>query len=321
LSSLSLQVSSIEKTREAYKAQFNIGQRSLLDLLDTENELLNARRTQVNSDIDLALAYFRTQAGIGRLLEYLGLKRIDEDESPDASELTPITETEICPPEAPKNYLVDLEALNRRAMDALDKREQERTAAAPWRPGAANSPELSVKPAPSALANAKSASSSGKPGISGPAVTSPVALPERIEPPAVAPMSKQVEKSIEQAINERVKAWAAAWSARDHSAYLSFYASSFVPADGSSRSAWEEQRVQRVSKPTSIQVDVKNLNVRKGTGATFESEFEQDYNSDAYSDSTLKNLRWISVNGQWLIERETSRSLPKKNDNQRKPAA
>jgi adhesin transport system outer membrane protein len=36
-SSIDHQVSSIEKTRDAYKAQFNIGQRSLLDLLDTEN--------------------------------------------------------------------------------------------------------------------------------------------------------------------------------------------------------------------------------------------------------------------------------------------
>ncbi|MDK9703944.1 MAG: TolC family outer membrane protein [Sulfuritalea sp.] len=120
LANLDLQVSSIEKTRDAYKAQFNIGQRSLLDLLDTENELLNARRTAVNADADLALAYLRTQAGIGRLLQFLGLKRIDNEEAPDASELTPVVESDICPPEAPKNYLVDLDALTVRALALLD---------------------------------------------------------------------------------------------------------------------------------------------------------------------------------------------------------
>ena len=119
-SSIDLQVSAIEKTRDAYKAQFNIGQRSLLDLLDTENELLNARRTAVNADVDIDQAYLRTQAGMGRLLEFLGLKRIDEQEAPDPGEMATIVESEICPPEAPKSYLVDFAALDARALAMLD---------------------------------------------------------------------------------------------------------------------------------------------------------------------------------------------------------
>jgi adhesin transport system outer membrane protein len=119
-SSIDLQVTAIEKTRDAYKAQFNIGQRSLLDLLDTENELLTARRTAVNADVDIDQAYLRTQAGMGRLLEYLGLKRIDEQETPDASEMAPMVESEICPPEAPRTYLVDFAALDARALANLD---------------------------------------------------------------------------------------------------------------------------------------------------------------------------------------------------------
>jgi adhesin transport system outer membrane protein len=93
-----LQVGSIEKTRDAYKAQFNIGQRSLLDLLDTENELLNARRTAVNSDMDLGIAYLRTQAGIGRLLEFLGVRPRGLD---DAIKRELDSGGDICPPHAP----------------------------------------------------------------------------------------------------------------------------------------------------------------------------------------------------------------------------
>ena len=119
-SSIDLQVNAIEKTRDAYKAQFNIGERSLLDLLDTENELLNARRTAVNADVDIDQAYLRTQAGIGRLLEFLGLKRIDEKEAPDSGEMATIVESEICPPDAPKSYLVDFAALDARALATLD---------------------------------------------------------------------------------------------------------------------------------------------------------------------------------------------------------
>ena len=53
VSFLDIQVGLVEKTRDAYRDQFNVGQRTLLDLLDTENELLSARRAAINADIDL----------------------------------------------------------------------------------------------------------------------------------------------------------------------------------------------------------------------------------------------------------------------------
>ena len=74
LSFIGIQVGLVEKTRDAYRDQFNIGQRSLLDLLDTQNELFNAQLAQVNADIDLALAFVRSYAGMGRLLEQLTLQ-------------------------------------------------------------------------------------------------------------------------------------------------------------------------------------------------------------------------------------------------------
>ena len=52
----------IEKARDAYRQQFDIGQRSLLDLLNAENELYTAKRSYANAESDLQLAYARTQA-------------------------------------------------------------------------------------------------------------------------------------------------------------------------------------------------------------------------------------------------------------------
>ena len=43
---------SVEKARNAYRQQFDIGQRTLLDLLDTENELFQARRAVANAEQD-----------------------------------------------------------------------------------------------------------------------------------------------------------------------------------------------------------------------------------------------------------------------------
>ncbi len=256
-SSIDHQVNAIEKTRDAYKAQFNIGQRSLLDLLDTENELLNARRTAVNADADMDQAYLRTQAGIGRLLEFLGLKRIDEQAAPDPAELAQVVESDICPPAAPRSYLVDLEALTARALAQLDV----------------------AKPVPD---------------------PTPPPLPAA---PAVPPASSQPLGILQ----ERVAAWSAAWSAKSFASYAGFYAPSFVPADGASRAAWAKQREQRLATPKRIRVEVRNLKLKQAGNDMLLAEFEQHYSSDGYSDVTQKELKWVRVGGQWLIERETAR--------------
>ena len=47
---------SMERVREAYHDQFNIGKRTLLDLLDTENEYYQARRAFYNGFFDLTIS-------------------------------------------------------------------------------------------------------------------------------------------------------------------------------------------------------------------------------------------------------------------------
>lgn len=67
------------KARDAYRKQFDIGQRTLLDLLDSENELYDARRTYLISEADLEVAHARVLAPTGHLLESLKLKSIGSD--------------------------------------------------------------------------------------------------------------------------------------------------------------------------------------------------------------------------------------------------
>lgn len=75
---------SIEKARVAYREQFDIGQRTLLDLLDTENEYFQARRAYVNATYEHAIAHARTLAGMGKLLPTL---QVGRDDMPTAQEL------------------------------------------------------------------------------------------------------------------------------------------------------------------------------------------------------------------------------------------
>lgn len=66
---------SIENAREAYRKQYDIGQRTLLDLLDSENEYFQAKRSLANTEYDLKMAYVRTYAGQGELLNKIGAVR------------------------------------------------------------------------------------------------------------------------------------------------------------------------------------------------------------------------------------------------------
>lgn len=75
LKSLEQHRRSSDKVRIAYGEQFKIGQRSLLDLLDAENEYFQANRSYTNAQADLNIAYGRVLAAMGKLLPALNITR------------------------------------------------------------------------------------------------------------------------------------------------------------------------------------------------------------------------------------------------------
>ena len=89
---------STEKSREAYRQQFDIGQRTLLDLLDSQNEYFEATRAYINARHNQATAQARTLAGMGQLVAALGVNRADvpnvQDAGQDRSGIDP---AELCP--------------------------------------------------------------------------------------------------------------------------------------------------------------------------------------------------------------------------------
>lgn len=100
----------IARARVAYRNQFDIGQRSLLDLLDTENEYFEVRRTYVNTLHNLKLAQARTLASMGQLLTAFDASGIE-----DAEATIHATDTDEsigrCPPELPSEVSLDKEAM------------------------------------------------------------------------------------------------------------------------------------------------------------------------------------------------------------------
>ena len=66
------QVVAAKATRDAYAKQFNIGQRTLLDVLNSENEVLQGRESRVDTRAEPVLAQYRVLEAIGTLVHSFG---------------------------------------------------------------------------------------------------------------------------------------------------------------------------------------------------------------------------------------------------------
>ncbi len=99
LTPLRQHMESSDRVRAAYREQFDIGQRSLLDLLDSENEHFQASRAYVNARGDQAIANARTLAAMGRLLASLDIVRdqVSSLEAAGTHEAPEIRSDAVCP--------------------------------------------------------------------------------------------------------------------------------------------------------------------------------------------------------------------------------
>lgn len=103
-------VDSTDNVRVAFRDQFDIGQRTLLDVLDIETEFYTARRDYVNSELDLMIANAKYLSTAGELLNTLNLANLD------MTPPEPVTEPDAdmlgtCPAEVVGRHFTDKEAL------------------------------------------------------------------------------------------------------------------------------------------------------------------------------------------------------------------
>lgn len=84
LENLKAHVDASEQARDAYREQFNISERTLLDVLDSENEVFVSRTAYLNGKYTVAYAQYRILTGMGKLLETMNVTLPQES--------TPITQ-------------------------------------------------------------------------------------------------------------------------------------------------------------------------------------------------------------------------------------
>ncbi|WP_123033454.1 TolC family outer membrane protein [Haliea alexandrii] len=119
-----------DKTRRAYQDQFDLGQRSLLDLLDSQNEYFETERAYVSAQAALRAAQTRTLSNMGLLraamdVDGLNAEQIAEYNLELARGDDPNGQA-LCPLEAPPAVKVDKEALLARLANASSSQDVSR---------------------------------------------------------------------------------------------------------------------------------------------------------------------------------------------------
>ena len=133
-----------------------------------------------------------------------------------------------------------------------------------------------------------------------PAQTATAAATPAAQPKAEPASGADARKDVETAVRN----WAKAWAARDMKGYLSAYGRDFDTPGGVKRSAWEEERRQRITGKSKITVTVSNLNITvNGSKAT--AKFRQDYKANELAVSSRKVLELTKTGDRWLIVRES----------------
>jgi len=128
------------------------------------------------------------------------------------------------------------------------------------------------------------------------------AMPAAVPAPAVT-----VDAATTQAVQALLGSWTQAWQSKNFDAYFAQYAADFLPEGGLGRTAWEEQRRDRISRPKRIGVQAVNPQVTRMGEDRLRVSFRQDYESDAFSDQVNKVLELKQVGGTWKIAREYTR--------------
>lgn len=164
-------------------------------------------------------------------------------------------------------------------------------------PSPPSPPAQLPSPAPSAKA----------PAAATPSVAPPAPAPAGVEKAAAASApapKKPSRKDEEREMLKALHAWAGAWSKQDVAGYLSHYSRSFDPGEGLSRSTWEKQREERLTRPSWIKVDLKNIILEPAGPDTVEVKLIQDYRADTFRDKARKALTLVREDGAWRIQSE-----------------
>ncbi len=122
----------------------------------------------------------------------------------------------------------------------------------------------------------------------------------------LADITEELRSLLKVDINYAIDTWRQAWQSGDSKTYLSFYSAQFEPVGDVSLASWQDKRRLRVMPSKQISLNFSDFDVvLDETNQRATVSFDQEYQSNSYSDKTRKQLTLVKEN-EWRIVSEVS---------------
>ena len=121
---------------------------------------------------------------------------------------------------------------------------------------------------------------------------------------APAKVAKKLSSTTETLPKTYIQSWASAWEKKDISTYISFYSKEYKGTQNH-RGAWEASRQRAFKKNKNISIKLSNIQTYQKGINRVEVIFTQEYISDRYTDTGIKELLVERKGTDWKIINET----------------
>ena len=121
---------------------------------------------------------------------------------------------------------------------------------------------------------------------------------------APAKVAKKLSSTTESLPKKYIQSWARAWEKKDISTYISFYSKEYKGTQNH-RGTWEASRQHAFKKNKNISIKLSNIQTYLKEKNKVEVNFTQEYKSDGYTDTGIKELLVEKKGTDWKIINET----------------
>lgn len=121
---------------------------------------------------------------------------------------------------------------------------------------------------------------------------------------APAKVAKKLSSTTEILPKTYIQSWVRAWEKKDISTYISFYSKQYKGTQNH-RGAWEVSRQRALKKNKNISIKLSNIQSYPKGKNRVEVNFTQEYKSDGYTDTGIKELLVEKKGTGWKIINET----------------
>jgi ketosteroid isomerase-like protein len=101
-----------------------------------------------------------------------------------------------------------------------------------------------------------------------------------------------------------IESWVNSWQNKDLKSYFSFYSNEFKGMQNH-RADWEASRQHALTKNRNISITVSNIQLQKEGNDKLKVNFTQNFKSDGFSDTGIKELILLKKGTDWKIVKES----------------